>query len=456
MTLSSIKNAINKEFAWHYRVVPKEFLGDDKVVLYIDKSHYTAQKIKELQVFFGKPIDFDLCDKEFIEKLLISNYRSNDISNVLHKGKNILEEIIIEASSLKSSDIHFEIYENTARVRFRIDGVLIEKKQLKYPIFLELVNMIKIESNLDITEKRLPQDGRAKVLDYDLRVSIIPTQFGEKVVIRILGKDASFLDIKELGFMENELEVYTRSVKKHSGIVLISGPTGSGKTTTLYSTMKMLNDVGKNIVTVEDPIEYILNGVNQTQLREDIGLNFSRALKSILRQDPDIIMIGEIRDQDTAEIAVRAALTGHLVLSTIHTNSALGILTRLADLGIPPFLISETLNLVLAQRLVRKLCPLCKEVASESDLGNYNFANKVKGSFKAVGCEHCHYTGYVGRVAIYEIIPISDHMRTQIKEVGNFENTINESLEIISLKNRALSLVNDGITSLKEVYPILL
>ena len=263
-----------------------------------------------------------------------------------------------------SSDIHFEAFEHTRRVRFRIDGKLLERYVIPTEEYPKIINQLKVKSGLDIAEKRLPQDGRININtpteSYDIRVSSLPTLHGEKLVLRLLSKDAANIQLDNLGFTYEELIRYKNSVKNQNGIVLISGPTGSGKTTTLYATLKLLNTNATNILTIEDPIEYTLDGINQVQLKENIGLNFAKSLRTFLGQDPDIIMVGEIRDVDTANMAVRASLTGHLVLSTIHTNSAWSTISRLIDMGVPSFLIASTLKVSVAQRLVRKLCKHCK------------------------------------------------------------------------------------------------
>jgi type IV pilus assembly protein PilB len=274
----------------------------------------------------------------------------------------------------------------------------------------------------------------------------------------LLGQDASNIDLTALGFQEEELEKYLEAVKKPNGIILISGPTGSGKTTTLYATLKLLNDTKRNIVTVEDPIEYTLKGINQVQLKEDIGLTFASALKSFLRQDPDVIMLGEIRDSETALMAIRASLTGHLVLSTIHTNSAVGTISRLIDMGVPSYLIAETLNLSLAQRLVRKLCSHCKtEVTCDSDdfPHNYTLPYEIKTHYKAVGCNHCYHTGYNGRTALYEVININNTIAEQIKHNTVSKIYTNDSNHQ-TLADKAFDLLANGETSLDEIYAVLI
>ncbi|GFD91564.1 general secretion pathway protein GspE [Alteromonas sp. KUL154] len=453
----SIENIINKEFAWHYRVIPKEEKVGE-VIFFIDKEKDKNEVTNELKIILGKAVKVIPMESLEIEKLLVLKYRTTQ--EVDRKIKtSILEEVINEAISFKSSDIHFEIYEGYTRVRYRIDGVLIEKRRVKKELYAEIVNVVKIQSNLDITEKRLPQDGRAKVEGYDIRVSVLPTQFGEKIVMRILGKNTDSLDLSSIGFDEEELKKYIESVNKSNGIILISGPTGSGKTTTLYATLKMLNSVEKNIMTIEDPIEYVLDGVNQIQLNEDIGLTFSNALRSFLRQDPDIIMLGEIRDKETSEMAIRASLTGHLVLSTIHTNSALGTISRLIDMGVPPFLLSETLNATLAQRLLRKLCDNCKRKErfnKEMFPSTYKVPKEIDFYYEPVGCESCHYTGYKGRRAIYELVIVDNDIAKEInKKEQNYSKVIKEK-GIKTLSEKAFNLLEKGETSLKEIYSILI
>ncbi len=375
----------------------------------------------------------------------------------IEKG-DYLENLLGEAKSLKSSDIHFEVYEASARIRFRIDGQLIERYKVERENYLELVNKIKIKAKLNITEKRLPQDGRITTETFDIRVSILPTLFGEKIVMRLLGQDASNIDLNSLGFQKEELDHYLEAVRKPNGIILISGPTGSGKTTTLYATLRLLNDSRRNIVTVEDPIEYTLKGINQVQLKEDIGLTFASALKSFLRQDPDVIMLGEIRDSETALMAIRASLTGHLVLSTIHTNSAIGTISRLIDMGVPSYLISETLNLSVAQRLVRKLCSNCKkevECHKEDFPMNFQFPFELSKYYKPVGCNKCFHTGYKGRTAIYEVLTIDHNIAENIKN-NTITKMFSNDENYKSLSDKAFDILAQGETSLEEIYSILI
>ena len=294
--------------------------------------------------------------------------------------------------------------------------------------------------------------------EFDIRVSSLPTLFGEKIVLRILSRDTETINITDLGFNDQELRTYKESIKKPNGMVLISGPTGSGKTTTLYATLKLLNDSKTNILTIEDPIEYTLEGVNQVQLRENIGMDFASALRTFLRQDPDIIMVGEIRDVKTANMAIRAALTGHLVLSTIHTNSAWATISRLIDMGVPPFLIASTLNVSVAQRLVRKLCVHCKQKGNISEAlfpENFSIPKDLVHHYKAIGCTKCHHTGYRGRKALYEIIPITTELLVHIKNNALEINDYLEKNNTITLRQNAIHMIRSGHTSIDEAYALL-
>ncbi len=454
----SLQQTISPELANHFSIIPKKTTEEESTFYIDNKKHTDFQTISdELKLILNKKIHLESTESLIISKALSVYYRLNDSKpKLVSKGNDFLEDLIFEAKHINASDIHIEVYDDKARVRLRIDGLLIEKNHIKKENYLELINQIKIKSNLDITEKRLPQDGRIEYNDFDIRVSILPTHHGEKVVMRLLGRDASHLDINQLGFEEKDVAQYLEAVKKTNGIVLISGPTGSGKTTTLYATLKYLNDIKRNIVTVEDPIEYTLEGINQVQLKENIGLTFTSALRSFLRQDPDIIMLGEIRDSQTAQMAIRASLTGHLVLSTIHTNSAIGTISRLVDMDVPPFLIAETINISVAQRLVRLLCETCKKktTLAKQDLpSSFTAPVQIEAYNEAVGCDKCYYTGYKGRQAIYEILPITVDVIDAIKD-NRLENSsfmLNERLS-----DKAFDLLFKGLTSLDEIYPLLI
>jgi general secretion pathway protein E/type IV pilus assembly protein PilB len=338
---------INSQLAWEYKIIPKAQLESDRLEFYISSNIDSSICCNELEVLLGEQIEFVTLEREELEKLLLRYYPLGGKSTAkknLNLSDDFLDKIIDEASDLSSSDIHIEIYEDDCRIRYRVDGKLIERYKLDKLDYPSLVNKIKIKSNLDISEKRLPQDGRLKYknddVDFDIRVSVLPTLQGEKVVLRLLSKDTADVGIRMLGMSEEQIIEYRKGISRPHGIVLISGPTGSGKTTTLYSTLKELNSVDKNILTIEDPIEYTLAGINQVQVKDSIGMTYAQALKTFLRQDPDIIMLGEIRDAETAQMAIRAALTGHLVFSTIHTNSAWGTISRLLDMGVPSYVSS--------------------------------------------------------------------------------------------------------------------
>ncbi|OFX68953.1 MAG: general secretion pathway protein GspE [Bacteroidetes bacterium GWE2_29_8] len=458
---------ISSEQAWHYLILPYN-ADSDRLYLYCNNKNDYSKYSEEIELLIGKEIILTPIDESIIFKGLTKYYRKDDrkqnkIKDIHeHKPENFLQKLISDAKAIRSSDIHIEIYDEKARIRFRIDGKLIERFVIDKEEYPALINKIKIKANLDISEKRLPQDGRImfNFADerFDIRVSVLPTMYGEKIVLRLLSDKAEAIEIEKLGFSEIQLNHFIEGIKKVQGLVLISGPTGSGKTTTLYATLKLLNQEHLNILTIEDPIEYTLEGVNQVQLKESIGLSFSSALRTFLRQDPDIIMLGEIRDGETAQMAIRAALTGHLVFSTIHTNSAWGIISRLADMGVPPYLLSGTLNLAVAQRLVRLLCPVCKEYfEGGNDLlpKNIDTKKKLNGHFMSKGCDSCFYTGYKGRRAIYEVIPIDAEFSFAIKSNKVDIKKELDNKNITSLSEQAFDLVESGLTSIEEVYPII-
>jgi len=462
------QQVITTEQAWAYRIIPINQIDQISKFWVSDKQEIEQVKL-ELELLFNKKIELEVTKDSNIQAALSKYYRQNENNSqekktVVGSSKSIdfLQNLILEAKELRSSDIHIESYEEKCRVRIRIDGQLIEKYIIDKVDYPGLVNKIKIQAKLDISEKRLPQDGRIlfeiKQTKFDIRVSILPTLFGEKIVLRILSNDATNINIESLGFGEVELKNYLEGIKKPNGILLISGPTGSGKTTTLYATLKILNKEKTNILTVEDPIEYTLEGINQVQLKETIGLTFSKALKTFLRQDPDIIMLGEIRDGETAQMAIRAALTGHLVLSTIHTNSAWGTVSRLIDMGVEPFLLAGTLNTTVAQRLVRVLCPNCKTVEKFDSVyypPQYRAPKILQAHARPTGCENCHYTGYKGRLAIYEVIPIDFELSELIR---NRQLNVRDQLKerrIRSLEESAFELLESQVTSIDEVYSLL-
>ena len=464
---ASVLQMISDDQAWKYFIVPKDF-DDILLSLYIGEQMDPISAEAELEIILGYKIQCQTISSDDIKRLLLKYYRNRSDSRSkedLVIETDFLQKLIEGANALGSSDIHIEPYEEICRVSYRLDGKLLEKYVISIDEYPSLINKLKIKANLDIAEKRRPQDGRIKVksLDTDMyiRVSVVPTIFGEKAVLRLLKKDTTTVNIDKIGFNKSQLELYTESIQKDHGIVLISGPTGSGKTTTLYATLKLLNDETINISTVEDPIEYTLEGINQVQLNEKIGLNFASVLRTFLRQDPDIIMLGEIRDFETAEMAVRSALTGHLVLSTIHTNSAWGTISRLIDMGIPSFLLASVLNASVAQRLIRKLCNSCKDKLKVDSLkSERNFIDEKKIDieyiYSAVGCEDCHYTGYSGRIGIFEIIPIDNEISQYVKENKFDIKDYIASKGLLTLYDQAVTHLKDGNTSFDEVYPILL
>jgi type IV pilus assembly protein PilB len=368
-----------------------------------------------------------------------------------------------EAVQRKASDIHVEIYEKSMRVRLRVDGSLTElvKPPMKHKN--AIISRIKIMSKLDIAERRLPQDGRIKLKlgkgkDMDFRVSVLPTLFGEKVVMRLLDKSNLQLDMTKLGFEEKPLKFFKEAIHKPFGMVLVTGPTGSGKTTTLYSALSELNQPDVNISTAEDPVEFNLHGINQVQVHEEIGLNFAAALRSFLRQDPDIIMVGEIRDFETAEIGVKAALTGHMVLSTLHTNDAPQTINRLLNMGVEPFLVASAVNLVLAQRLARKVCPDCKQeidppVEALRDIGIKMDEIGTFPIYRGKGCSRCGNTGYKGRVALYEVMPIFDELKELILAGASAMEIKREAVRLgmDTLRMAGLNKLKEGVTTIEEV-----
>jgi type IV pilus assembly protein PilB len=379
----------------------------------------------------------------------------------------LVNEIFVDAIKKGASDVHFEPYEQTFRVRFRMDGILHEQMNLPLKFKNPVLSRVKILSNMDIAEKRLPQDGRIKMKvklenggrkEVDMRISALPTIFGEKIVSRILDRQMLKLDLTELGFEAESLEKFQQAIYRPWGIILVTGPTGSGKTNTLYSAVATLNSLEKNIMTAEDPVEFNISGLNQVHIRDEIGLDFPRVLRSFLRQDPDIMLIGEMRDLETADIAIKAALTGHLVFSTIHTNDAASSVVRLVNMNVEPFLIADSVILVAAQRLVRRLCQKCKvphKLPEKAllDIGYLPEEMKSVQAWKAGGCESCNNTGYKGRVALYEVMPIDDDIREQILTRAQSREIKKKAIEkgMITLRRSGLIKIKNGVTSIEEV-----
>jgi len=405
--------------------------------------------LSNIQVFSGDEDDQELVD--------LSNEKVNEEDAPFVKLVNL---ILMEAIKERSTDIHIEPQTHVVNVRIRIDGVL--QKIMTPPItsLSGITTRIKILSNLDIAERRLPQDGRMSIQmgerEIDVRVSVLPTVHGEKIVMRLLDKGGFNLDLTTLGFQPRELNIFSRWIRQPYGMVVISGPTGSGKSTTLYSSLKEIKSEGTNITTVEDPVEYQMDGISQVQMRDKIGLTFGSTLRSILRQDPDILLIGEIRDEETADIAIKFALTGHLVFSTVHANDAPSTITRLIDIGVPPFLVGSSLNLVMAQRLVRTICQNCKEEykPSAEDLNRLGLPdNDGQKYYHGKGCVQCRQTGYKGRSGIFEILEMRQAIRKLVFENANQEVIREKAMEqgMISLRDAGIQKLKDGVTTFEEV-----
>ena len=451
--------------AGEYRLVPVRRQGAD-ICCYGAAGRDYGDACTELEVLYGWHVTVEPVADELLQRLLLQYYRpdtgpktpaGNRLTDI-SSGQGFLMSLIGEALRDYASDIHLEPYEERCRVRLRIDGKLTERYVVERAQYTPLVNQIKILANLDISEKRLPQDGRILYdrdgSKFDVRVSTLPTIYGEKVVLRLLTRHVELLELKNLGFSPRQYDDYCRSIARPFGMVLICGPTGSGKSTTLYATLRRLNAVSENILTIEDPIEYTLEGVNQTQLKEEIGLTFGSALRTFLRQDPDIIMLGEIRDGDTAQMAVRSSLTGHLLFSTIHTNTAWGAVARLSDMGVHPYLVANTLVMTVAQRLVRLLCPHCKRETAATDEVR-RLVPDAGTHFEAVGCERCFYTGYSGRRAVYEVIPMDDELSAAARDGLSDVAPLLAARGIPSLKDAVVDLFLRGETSLDELIPLL-
>ena len=431
---------------------------------YAKKASPNAQNEGAEDFDFGGGIDeFDLDDVEFGDEE--ESVNAVDLQNMAEEAPvvRLVNAILVDAIRNNASDIHLEPYEKSMRVRFRIDGVL--KEVMRPPLKLRnaIVSRIKIMSNLDIAERRLPQDGRIKLKlghgrEMDFRVSVLPCLFGEKVVMRLLDKSNLQLDMTKLGFEPRALTDFKEAIHRPYGMVLVTGPTGSGKTTTLYSALSELNTVTENISTAEDPVEFNLMGINQVQMHDAIGLNFAAALRSFLRQDPDIIMVGEIRDFETAEIAVKSALTGHMVLSTLHTNDAPSTISRLLNMGIEPFLVTSSVNLILAQRLARKLCPFCRKqaVVDAETLRNAQVPEDKIPTAQVYepgpGCDKCN-NGFKGRIALYEVMVFGEELRNAVLQGWSTAELKAEAIRLgmQTLRMAGINKVLEGTTSLTEV-----
>jgi len=478
-------------------VLPYDFVKENNVIVSETQNGYlvtSPRKLskniyQEVQRYLNSSFKFELCDPEKFNEILTNSFAStnhqNDISEELSdefdlqdfagsinatedllSGNNdtpiikLINGIISQAIKSRASDIHFEPYEDHIAIRFRIDGILKEILRQDSKIASVLISRIKIISGLDISERRLPQDGRVSLSlgdkSVDVRVSSLPSSYGERIVLRILDKQAAQINIDDLGLPSKILANYKTSLKNPEGIILFTGPTGSGKTTTLYAGLRYLSDSSQNILTVEDPIEYTLNGIGQTQVNNKTGYTFAKGLRAILRQDPDIVMVGEMRDIETAQIGIQSSLTGHLVLSTVHTNSAVAAITRLRDMGIESFLLASSLRTIISQRLVRRLCPHCKTKDKPSIKSADIFRlDKNKSVYSAKGCDECNHTGYQGRIAIAECIQIDKTLKDFIHNNAS-ENEISEYVfkDNQSIDQASVDLITSGVTSCEEIIRI--
>ena len=483
---------VPKDVAEKHLVLPVNRAGSSLIVAMCDPSNIYA--VDDLKFLTGYNIEAVVSSEPAIREAIEKYYAEkgpsledivggmgeddveladdiNDAGNVEEMARaaddapvvKLVNLILRDAITKRASDIHVEPYEKDFRVRFRIDGVLYEVMKPPPKLRNAITSRLKIMAQLDISERRLPQDGRIKIKlgggkEMDFRVSVCPTLFGEKIVLRLLDKANLQLDMTKLGFDPEPLKWFKEAIDRPYGMVLVTGPTGSGKTTTLYSALSALNDPTVNVNTAEDPVEFNFAGINQLQVHEDIGLNFAAALRSFLRQDPDTIMIGEVRDFETAEIAVKAALTGHLVLSTLHTNDAPGTVSRLLNMGIEPFMVTASLNLILAQRLARRLCPACKrpvEHVDEQALIDAGIPPEKIGTFtvyEKAGCRECNDRGYRGRVAVYEVMPFWDGLKEIVINGASTAELKQESIRLgmQTLRMAALGKVMAGVTTIEE------
>ncbi len=492
----AILKSIPKELVRKYQIVPVDKTGDTLTVALSDPSNiYLLDELRLLTSCKIVPvISFESDIREAINRYYpddssaldemlkeISDDETDLLEALEHAERGEQEEtdteeeieatdapviqlvnlIIQDAIRMRASDIHIEPYEKELRLRYRIDGVLHEMKSPPKKFQNAIISRIKIMSDIDIAEQRLPQDGRFKITvsgrSIDFRVSTCPVVFGEKVVIRILDRGNLTLNLSDLGMDPEVLAGFEREIRAPWGMILVTGPTGSGKSTTLYSALNTINDPRKNIMTIEDPVEYQLHGINQVQVHPDIGLTFAEGLRSFLRQDPDIIMVGEIRDKETAEIAVKAALTGHLVLSTLHTNDAPSTINRLTNMGVEAFLVTASVNLIVAQRLVRRICENCKQTY-EPPVELLHSLGLEEGTVfaRGAGCERCLNSGYKGRVALYELLHLSDAMRDKIIEGISTTQLKRMAIEegMITLRRAGLIKVSQGVTTIDEVLGV--
>jgi type IV pilus assembly protein PilB len=492
--LADVVEKVPAQMAKTYRVVPIEYNKEQNELTVALDNPDNFRATDDLSTLMGFKVTAKITDSDALEKALTKYYETQDenISELIDEiqsdsflaefdGRNqsidldelkelsesnpvkkLLNLVLLQAIRDKASDVHFEPFENEYKMRYRIDGVLYEMIPPPKYIAAALSSRIKVMASLDIAERRLPQDGRISLTvqgnPVDLRVSVLPTMFGESVVLRVLDRSQVSFDLGKLGLRPDDQEVVRRLIRKPNGIIIVTGPTGCGKTTTLYSALGELNDVETKIITTEDPIEYDIDGLIQVQIKPDIGLTFARCLRSILRQDPDIILVGEIRDLETAEIAAQASLTGHVVFTTLHTNDAPSSIARLLDLGVEPFLLTATLEGIVAQRLVRKICENCKTPfqPSESQLSELQLTPEdVKGKkfYYGRGCEKCNNTGYRGRTGIFEVMTFNDEMRDLIMSQASTGvlRAAGQKAGMKLLRDTGLAAIYDGITTIDEV-----
>ena len=463
---ASIQHAISRYYGSTREIELAPVVVDDMVY---EGAHGPNGGITNADLVSLDSIDFDTDRTEDVE--VLEDNEEIDLTTLSRLSEDapvvrLVNVLLVDALRRGASDIHIEPYEKELRIRFRIDGVLYDVMRPPLKLRDALISRVKIMSKLDISEKRLPQDGRIKIKvkvdarsrELDFRVSTLPTLFGEKVVLRLLDKENLMLDMTKLGFEPDSLVKFQRNISRPYGMVLVTGPTGSGKTNTLYSALQSLNTVQTNIMTAEDPVEFNLMGINQVQMKEQIGLNFAAALRSFLRQDPNIILVGEIRDFETAEIAIKAALTGHLVLSTLHTNDAPSTISRLMNMGIEPFLVATSVNLIQAQRLIRRICTNCKSEhhTPPEALIEVGFSADEAGTlktYKGKGCSTCNNTGYKGRIGLYEVMEINDEIRELILIGASALELRKKAIDdgMVSLRESGLYKIRNGLTTLEEV-----
>jgi type IV pilus assembly protein PilB len=466
---ASIQHAIAKYYGTSREIELSSVSNDEPVFETSAKGSNGHGAITHADLVSLDSIDFETGQAEDVE--VLEDNEEIDLSTLSRMSEDapvvrLVNVLLVDALRRGASDIHVEPYEKELRIRFRIDGVLYDVMHPPLKLRDALISRVKIMSKLDISEKRLPQDGRIKIKvkvdsrsrELDFRVSTLPTLFGEKVVLRLLDKENLMLDMTKLGFEPESLVKFQRNIIKPYGMVLVTGPTGSGKTNTLYSALQSLNTVETNIMTAEDPVEFNLMGINQVQMKEQIGLNFAAALRSFLRQDPNIILVGEVRDFETAEIAIKAALTGHMVLSTLHTNDAPSTISRLMNMGIEPFLVATSVNLIQAQRLIRRICKECKHelptpAEALMEVGFTAEEAKTMKTFKGKGCSVCNNTGYKGRIGLYEVLEVTDEIRELILIGASALELRKKAIDdgMITLRGSGLQKIRSGVTTVEEV-----